>query len=85
MDKECHAIPIIEKTVESNSFLLPSIIIAVAILIGSVLLYLRKQDSKAMEERYNRHYKQWYESQVGKVPEEETDNMGEIEKNDPHA
>ncbi len=72
VDKECHAIPIIEKEVTKNSFLLPSIIIAAAIIIGSVLVHLSKlQEDREIQDHYSNYYQQWYESQVGQPPQEE--------------
>ena len=37
-DFACHQIPTIEKTVVQNSFIIPSIIIALAIIIASIIL-----------------------------------------------
>ena len=71
-DRACHTIPVVEKEVIKNNFLLPSIIIALSIVIGAVLLHLGRRDDKELQQHYDKHYRQWYESQVERMEEERT-------------
>ncbi len=49
-DFACHRIPVIEKTIIKNNFIMPSIIIGLAIIMASLILKSDKFKSKKSDE-----------------------------------
>ena len=49
-DFSCHQIPVIEKTVVKNNFVVPSIIIGIAIIIAAIILKWNKLPFRKKEE-----------------------------------
>lgn len=69
VDRQCHAVPVIERTVEKNSFLMPALVLAAAMIISTGLFSLsRARSERATQDYYHNYYQNWYQTQMTQTP-----------------